>query len=164
MTKVSLDVDIGYFCPTILSDRSLVTVVFTRTSISVFINSAKQTHASCSVPTLPQIADTDYTRQARVSQEYAQGGFTLRSLQLLDYAMTDLEAQAPVIIRVTPSSCQLQSSQSRLWAVHSRQERLAAPCSVTVPFLQIVAWYRLWRSLFHSVPAHPQSGRRCWRL
>ena len=49
-----------------------------------------------------RIADTDYTRAARVSKQNAHGGFTLRSLQLLDYALTDLEAQAPVIISVTP--------------------------------------------------------------
>jgi hypothetical protein len=81
----------------------------------VFINSVKPTITSCSVSTPPEhvcscsvptlfseIKDTDYTRAARVSKQNAHGGFTLRSLQLLDYAMPDLEAQAPIIISVTP--------------------------------------------------------------
>jgi hypothetical protein len=74
----------------------------------MFINSVKQTDASCSPETLSsQIADTDNRRLARNaattnSYNATSGGFTLRSLQLLDYAVPDLEAQAPVIISVTP--------------------------------------------------------------
>jgi hypothetical protein len=89
----------------------------------MFINSVKQTHSSCSPTTLAlTIANTDNTRKAR--QTAATGGYTLRSLQLLDYAMSDLEAQAPVIIAVTP------------------QVLLASQSSVTVtgsPFAQGVA-------------------------
>jgi hypothetical protein len=89
-------------CPTELVGPSLVSVVYSRTSMATFINSVKQTDSRCSPSTLPTIiADTDNSRAARRSQQSA-GGFSLRSLQLLDYAMTDLEAQAPIIISVTP--------------------------------------------------------------
>ena len=93
----------GLTCPTELVGPSFITVVYTRTSLSVFVNSVKQTNPGCS-SMISRIADSDSTRVARVIAYagHAQGGFTLRSLQLLDYAMPDVEAQAPVIISVTP--------------------------------------------------------------
>jgi hypothetical protein len=87
-------------CSAQLVGPSFITVVWTRTSLSVFINSVKQTNPGCS-GTFSQIADTDYSMIARRVPQPNEG-FTLRSLQLLDYAMPDLEAQAPVIISVTP--------------------------------------------------------------
>ena len=68
----------------------------------MFINTVKQTDVSCSPPSFQTIADTDSTRKARHTSWSVATGYTLRSLQLLDYAVSDLEAQAPVIIAVTP--------------------------------------------------------------
>jgi hypothetical protein len=102
MTNSGLNGVLVYECPSDLSAPSFVTLVYTQTSMSTFINSVKQTHSQCSPSSTPAMADTDATRKARVSSNFPSTGFTLRSLQLLDYAMPDLEAQAPVIISVTP--------------------------------------------------------------
>jgi hypothetical protein len=104
MTTSTKDSQFASVCNTDVVGPTFVTIVYTRSSMFTFINSIKQTDASCSVATLsPTIADTDFTRKARQhSSGTVVDGYTLRSLQLLDYAMTDLEAQAPVIISVTP--------------------------------------------------------------
>jgi hypothetical protein len=101
---------ICFNCGTGFAGPSFITVVFSRSSISMFINSLKQictqTEESSSFQLSSEIADTDNTRQARNGQTdnppESPEGLALRSLQLLDYAMPDLEAQAPVIISVTP--------------------------------------------------------------
>jgi hypothetical protein len=106
MTKITKDDQIGFFCNTNIVGPTFITIVYTPSSMHTFINSVKQTDASCSAATLPStIADTDYTRHARNSDHQlgvSVDGYTLRSLQLLDYAMPDREAHAPVIISVTP--------------------------------------------------------------
>ncbi len=104
MTRSALDGETTFTCPTELSGNTLVTLVYTRTSVSVFYNTILQTDLNCRYhnPSIP-LADSDNSRIARQNgfcQE--QGGYTLRSLQILDHAMPALEAQAPIIISVTP--------------------------------------------------------------
>jgi hypothetical protein len=105
MTKSTLDGELFFLCNVDIVGPTFVTIVYTQNSMRTFINSVKKTDASCSPATLPStIVHTDYTRKARNSNHTSISveGFTMRSLQLLDFAMTDLEAQAPVIISVTP--------------------------------------------------------------
>jgi hypothetical protein len=87
-------------CDIVVSGPIFATFVFTRYSLSIFINSKK----TCSWTFEYAIADTDATLLARRLQENLDydSAFSLRSLRLLDFAMPDLEAQSPVIVSVTP--------------------------------------------------------------
>jgi hypothetical protein len=101
-TKSDLSGQILFNCSAEVLEPSFITVVYARTSVATYIISIKQADA-CTVSAFANsisIADTDCSRKARVDDN--PSGFALRALQLLDYAMTDLEAQAPVIVSVTP--------------------------------------------------------------
>ena len=56
-------------CPTELVGPSFVTVVWTRTSVSAFFNTIKQTHASCSSAWSQNIQDTDVSTIALRTQQ-----------------------------------------------------------------------------------------------
>jgi len=98
-TRAILNSESNKYCASV-DGPILATFVYTRTSSAVFINGVKDNQ--CSGSYVPDIADTDNTRIAQITAGYSSTGFRLRSLQLLDYAMSDLEAQTPVIIGVTP--------------------------------------------------------------
>lgn len=89
-----------FVCPNQLLGPSLVTVVFTRAGISVIINSVRRCNFSV---TVPAFSASDHAHRSTGSGNCSgQGGFVMRSLQLQDFDVSDLDAQIPAIINVTP--------------------------------------------------------------
>jgi hypothetical protein len=154
MTRSDYSNEIDHTCSNDLSGPSLVTLSYTRTSVSAFFNAVKASGCSVSALAAP-IADTDKSRSARQNSVCSvMGGFTVRSLQLLDYAMTDIEAQAPVIISVTPPV--LLSSHTVLTVTGSRfavgNDCKALFFDGSVASCQAVSAVEIWVAVNSAVP------------